>query len=112
MVDPEKTAKELAKYIDLKESEIYKFLQNGQRKVDFKWSLVLAGRDITVDTKKKIEKLKLPGITFTRNMKRFYPNGIFASHVVGFTETKETKKDKSILESWEWKKVLNDVFNR
>ena len=91
----EKTAKELAKFIDLKESEIYKILQNGQQKGRFQVEFGLAGRDISFETKKKIEKLKLPGITFTRNMKRFYPNGIFASHVIGFTETKENKEHTS-----------------
>ena len=36
--------------------------------------------------------MKLPGITFTRSMKRFYPNGIFASHVIGFTENRARQK--------------------
>ncbi len=96
VVDPEKTARELAKYINLSESRILDIIRDGQDKDRFQVEFGSAGRDITVDTKKKIEKLKLPGVTFMRNMKRFYPNGIFASHVVGFTETKETKKGKSI----------------
>ena len=54
-----------------------------------------AGRDISFDTKKKIEDLKLPGITFSRSMKRFYPNGIFASHVIGFTESEENKNHRT-----------------
>nr|WP_295971539.1 penicillin-binding protein [uncultured Bacillus sp.] len=92
VVDAEKTASELAKYIDLKESQILDIIRDGQKADRFQVEFGSAGRDITVETKKKIEKLNLPGITFIRNMKRFYPNGIFASHVVGYTETKDEKK--------------------
>lgn len=96
VVDPEKTASELAKYIDLEESVILNIIRDGQKKDRFQVEFGSAGRDITVETKKKIEKLKLPGITFSRSMKRFYPNDIFASHVVGFTETKETGENKTV----------------
>lgn len=85
--DINKTANALAKYIDLKESEIYKILQDGQQKGRFQVEFGVAGRDVTYEIKENIEKLKLPGIAFTRKMKRFYPNGIFASHVIGYTET-------------------------
>jgi len=98
VIDAEKTAGELAKYINLSESKILDIIRDGQKKDRFQVEFGSAGRDITVDTKKKIEQLKLPGITFTRSMKRFYPNGIFASHVVGFTETKEMKDHKSVTE--------------
>ena len=70
-----------------------------------------AGRDITYETKNKIEKLKLPGITFTRELKRFYPNGIFASHVIGFTETEQTEENKTItVGKLGLEKSLNDVL--
>lgn len=82
VTDPQKTAKELAKIIDMKESEIYSILKKDQFQVEFG----KAGRDISHQTKKEIEALKLPGITFKRDSKRFYPNGIFASHLVGFAD--------------------------
>ncbi|MCQ6273996.1 penicillin-binding protein [Bacillus sp. V3B] len=85
--DIDKTASELAKVIDMKESDIYKILQDGQQKERFQVEFGVAGRDITYEVKENIEELKLPGVTFTRKMKRFYPNGIFASHVIGYTET-------------------------
>lgn len=85
---PEKTARELAKYIDMEESDIYnKLTKKGVFQVEFG----RAGRDISHQTKTEIEQLHLPGITFTRDSKRFYPNGIFASHVVGFVERKQQK---------------------
>ncbi|MDQ1003827.1 penicillin-binding protein 2B [Neobacillus niacini] len=82
VTDPQKTASELAKIIDLKESEIYKILTKDQFQVEFG----KAGRDISHQTKKEIEALKLPGITFKRDSKRFYPNGVFASHLVGYAD--------------------------
>ncbi|MFP7296032.1 penicillin-binding protein [Neobacillus niacini] len=82
VTDPEKTARELAKFIDLEESKIYSILTKDQFQVEFG----KAGRDISHQTKKEIEALKLPGITFKRDSKRFYPNGIFASHLVGYAD--------------------------
>lgn len=82
VTDPEKTARELAKFIDMEESKIYSILTKNQFQVEFG----KAGRDISHQTKKEIEALKLPGITFKRDSKRFYPNGIFASHLVGYAD--------------------------
>ncbi len=82
VTDPEKTARELAKIIDMKESEIYSILTKDQFQVEFG----KAGRDISHQTKKEIEAFKLPGITFKRDSKRFYPNGVFASHLVGYAD--------------------------
>lgn len=82
VTDPKKTARELAKFIDLEESEIYSILTKDQFQVEFG----KAGRDISHQMKKEIEALKLPGITFKRDSKRFYPNGIFASHLVGYAD--------------------------
>ncbi|WP_066368328.1 penicillin-binding protein [Neobacillus fumarioli] len=86
VVDPSKTAQELAKYIKMDESEIYRRLtEKGKFQVEFG----KAGRNLSGDIKSKIEALKLPGITFIRDTKRFYPNGKFASNVVGYTNSTE-----------------------
>ncbi|WP_251549059.1 penicillin-binding protein [Neobacillus muris] len=86
VTNPSKTAEKLAKYIDMDESEIYSILS---KKGKFQVEFGKAGRDITQETKTKIEALKLPGITFIRDSKRFYPNGVFASHVVGYADKVE-----------------------
>jgi len=89
VADPELTARELAKYIDLKESEIYRILtKKGAKQVEFGE----AGKDLSYETKKKIEDLKLPGIQIVEGKKRFYPNGIFASHVIGYLEEDDGKE--------------------
>ncbi|OCA85540.1 penicillin-binding protein [Bacillus sp. FJAT-27225] len=94
VVDYEKTAAVLAKYIDLEESEILRILSKKKENPKlFQVEFGNAGRDISHQTKIQIEKENLPGITFQRGSKRFYPNGNFASHVVGFVEKQETKDD-------------------
>ncbi|RSD28116.1 penicillin-binding protein [Mesobacillus subterraneus] len=90
--NPEMTAKKLAKYLDMSEADIYERLS---RKGPFQVEFGKAGRDISHQTKREIEELKLPGITFLRDSKRFYPNGVFSSHLVGFVE-KEDEKGKTI----------------
>jgi penicillin-binding protein 2B len=87
VTNPEKTARELSKFIDMEESKIYSILTKDQFQVEFG----KAGRDISHQTKKEIEALKLPGITFKRDSKRFYPNGIFASHLVGYADRIDEK---------------------
>ena len=111
VVDIDKTASELSKHINMKESDIRKILKDGKKEKRFQVEFGAAGRDITYETKKKVEKQKLPGISFTREMKRFYPNGIFASHVIGFTETEKTEENKTItVGKLGLEKSLNDVL--
>ncbi|WP_409305327.1 penicillin-binding protein [Peribacillus sp. SCS-155] len=83
VVDPEKTAEKLAKYLDMDEEDIYKRLT---KKGAFQVEFGTAGRDLSHEVKQKIEELKLPGLKFDRDTKRFYPNGIFASHLIGYVE--------------------------
>jgi penicillin-binding protein 2B len=92
VVDPEMTAKKLSKYLPMSEQKIEKLLRTKGR---FQVEFGNAGRNISHQTKTAIEKLKLPGITFIRDKQRFYPNGVFASHVVGYTDKVETKDGKS-----------------
>ena len=50
------------------------------------------GLKIDSQTYKKIMALKIPGITFTNSASRFYPNGVFASNVIGYTTEKNDEK--------------------
>jgi penicillin-binding protein 2B len=92
VVDKEKTARELSRYIDLSESEILRILSKDDQ---FQVEFGKAGKDIPIEKKQEIEKLGLPGITFVRESKRFYPNGIFASHVVGYVDKNEGEEELS-----------------
>lgn len=104
VVDKKETAQKLAQYINLDENEIYRILsKEGVFQVEFG----KAGKNLTLETKKKIEALKLPGITFRQESKRFYPNGIFSSHVVGYAEKDQDGKMTGRLGI---EKELNDLL--
>ena len=48
------------------------------------------GKNISMETKKKIEAAKISGIKFTSSQARLYPNGIFASHLIGLAENENS----------------------
>ncbi len=51
-----------------------------------------AGKELSQQTKEKIEQLDLPGIRFKEQATRYYPNGNFAAHVIGYAR----KQDKAL----------------
>jgi len=81
VVDKEKTARELAPILNISEQSILDQLMKKKKQVE----LGPGGRNISQDKKDKIEKLALPGIVFTPTHARYYPNGVFASHILGYT---------------------------
>ena len=83
VVDIDKTADELSKFIKLDKSKIKNILgKQGVYQVEFG----TAGKDISVEDKKKIEELKLPGIEFIATTKRYYPNGSMLGNFLGFAQ--------------------------
>jgi len=96
VADKEKTAKILAKYLSISEKDIFDKLntkvKNAQgneiRQVEFG----AAGRNISHGVMEQISSEKLPGIIFMEETKRFYPNGIFASNLVGLAQ-RDTQQD-------------------
>ncbi|WP_027408231.1 penicillin-binding protein [Anoxybacteroides tepidamans] len=92
VVDPEMTARKLAPLLHMDVSEAEHILKKKAKQVEFG----VYGRDISYELKKKIEALKLPGIGFIRDTKRFYPNGTFASYVIGYAQKKGENGDKTV----------------
>ncbi len=82
VVDKEKTAKELAPVLNMTEEAILKLLNKNVYQVE----LGPGGRGITELKKVEIENLKLPGIDFVESHKRYYPNGDFASYIIGYAK--------------------------
>ncbi|GGD19086.1 penicillin-binding protein [Pontibacillus salipaludis] len=81
--NPEKTAEQLAPILGLEESYIYdRLTKEGPFQVEFGAN----GRYLSQETREQIEDLDLPGIRFKQQAKRYYPNGMFASHVLGFAQ--------------------------
>ena len=72
-------SKGISDVLGLEEDEVYKKLVSKQRSEKIKqW--------ITRDEANELKKLKLRGITIVEDSKRYYPNGSFASYVLGFTD--------------------------
>lgn len=82
VVDPETTAKKLAPLLGMDVEDMERILTKKAKQVEFG----SYGRNISFELKRKIEALDLPGIAFIRDTNRFYPNGTFASHVIGYAQ--------------------------
>ncbi|MCK9443061.1 MAG: penicillin-binding transpeptidase domain-containing protein [Tissierellaceae bacterium] len=77
--DAEKTAKEVARVLDLDEKAVYEKITKrlGSERIK-QW--------ITKEEATELRKLKLPGIDIVDDNKRYYPYENFASYVLGFTD--------------------------
>lgn len=98
VTNPKKTAKVLAKYISMDESKIYNILTKKKPDGSYYYQVEFgaAGRGISHEIKTQIEDEGLPGILLIADTKRYYPNGTFASHLIGFTQ-KEEQSDGTFL---------------
>lgn len=107
VVDPEKTAKELAPILDIDETSLLKRLQDGLNNDKlFQVEFGADGRQLSQQTKDKIEKLHLPGIKFDKEATRYYPNGMFASQIIGLAK----KNDDGITGMTGIEKQMNKIL--
>ena len=74
--DKDKFCKEVAEVLEIDREKIKKKLYSPKRFVWIK-------RKISWEEKEKVEKLKLKGLGFIREKKRFYPHGSLAAHILG-----------------------------
>jgi cell division protein FtsI (penicillin-binding protein 3) len=77
VVDVEKTAKELASVLQIDREELRQRLK---RHRSFEW----VQRKISSREVEQIKALQLPGISFLKENRRFYPNSQLGAHLVGF----------------------------
>lgn len=94
VVDKEKTAEKLSTVIPLSEKKILKYLHPKYKAYQVEFGT--AGSGISLATKKKIMAMHLPGIHFDETPSRLYPNGRFASHIIGIAQPFNDKKTHSI----------------
>lgn len=90
VVDKKKTAESLAPILNMEASYIETLLNKKSYQVE----LGPGGRGITELKKAEIEALELPGIDFVESHKRYYPNGDFASYIIGYAKEIEVETDK------------------
>ena len=91
--DIDKTAKELAVVLECDENELREKLKKGKKNKKYQIEFGNIGKNITEIRKDEIQKLNLPGIDFEESDKRYYPNGDFASYILGYAKTNE-KEDE------------------
>jgi len=91
--DPEKTAEKLANLLDADEDELLSILESGIENDKTQVEFGKSGRGISQQTKEEIEDLNLPGINFMKESMRYYPNGMFASHIIGFARSIEAEDE-------------------
>lgn len=86
--DLRKTARLLAPILSANEDDLYNTLKEakdaGKYQTEFS-----SGKNLSNTVKESIDTLDLQGIEFTKSVKRNYPNGTFASHLVGFAKYDE-----------------------
>lgn len=83
VIDKEYTAKMLAPLLNMKEQTLLNLLNT---KNVYQVELGPGGRNISELLKEEIEALDLPGIDFIKSSKREYPNGDFASYIIGYAK--------------------------
>ena len=91
VVDVDSTANALAPILEVDASYLKDILNKGKEKKVYQVELGSTSKGITELKKEEIEKLNLPGIDFIEDQKRYYPNGDFASYVVGYAKKKEVQ---------------------
>src|SRR5690625_4142648 len=84
IIDPKKTAELLAPILDIDEDFILERLEAGIERRRFQVEFGNSGKELSQETKDKIDELEIPGINFENETIRYYPNGMFASHILGF----------------------------
>ncbi|MDW0109316.1 penicillin-binding protein [Sporosarcina aquimarina] len=92
VTDFEQTAEVLSKYIDMDKEEILERFESASPDA-YQVEFGKAGRSISNETADAIKKEELPGIRFFEDKKRLYPNGNFASYLVGFAMPEKTEGD-------------------
>ena len=84
VVDIDITAERLAPYLHTDVNVLKTYLSKDAYQVE----LGPGGRNLSQIQMEEIKELNLPGIDFVASTKRYYPNGDFASYIVGYTVNK------------------------
>ncbi len=103
---------QLAKLLEMSESEVRKRLSSERNQVFLK-------RQVDLEVAKKIKELGIPGIAQNNEYKRLYPEGEAMAHIVGFTnvedrgqEGMELAKEKELAGQPGRRRVIQDRLGR
>lgn len=85
VVDKQMTAEKLSPLLNMKVETLVKMLSRDAYQVELR----PGGYNISELLKQEIDALNLPGIDFIKSTKRDYPNGDFASYILGYAVRKD-----------------------
>lgn len=102
--DYETTASALAPILGLTEAYILERLEQA----DYQTEFGPKGSDLTIATRQVIEALDLPGLGFTETLSRIYPQGSFASHLLGYVNDDDQTPEKDAVGRMGLEASLND----
>lgn len=107
VVDKKMTAEKLSKILNAPYDYIYERLSEKRYQVEFG----SYGAKLTELEKIAIENLELPGISFVESTKRFYPNGQFASYIVGYAK-EYTRINLKLDEEFDLENHYNNYYKK
>ncbi|WP_080874840.1 penicillin-binding protein [Oceanobacillus timonensis] len=107
----EETAETLASILDEDKNEIKQILDEAVQSERFQVEFGQLGRQLTQQEKEEIEESGIPGIYFDEEPKRYYPNGMFASHIIGFARETEEETEDGVEHSITGVTGMEDVMN-
>jgi cell division protein FtsI (penicillin-binding protein 3) len=104
----------LAKTLGMSVRELSQAVRHNQGR-DFMW----VWRQVTPEQAEKVKALNIPGVGLQREYRRYYPSGVVAGHVVGFTNIDDQGQEGVELAYDKWlraipgrKRVLKDRYGR
>ncbi|SDX33878.1 penicillin-binding protein [Salimicrobium album] len=91
VTSPEDVGEVVSGHLNLEKEEVVKRIKEAKKSGKFQVEFGSKGRDIAKDDKEVIEEAlkekSVSGVTFAEETERYYPNGTFASHVLGFAKS-------------------------
>lgn len=85
-------AEQLAPVLGAEVETLKGLFDRGKKNGAYQIELGRAGKGITELKKEEIENLGIAGIDFMESQKRYYPNGDFASYVIGYAKDNEVEE--------------------
>lgn len=90
--DAKLTSQKLAPMLNMSVEEMMNYFEIAQAGNMYQTEFGLKGKNLTTTQKEAIDALELPGIEFTKSSQRFYPNGKFASYLIGYAQYDEEQQ--------------------
>lgn len=91
--DARMTAEKLAPLLGVEVDDILEPLEQGIEKGRFQVEFGKVGKHLSQSLKDEINEMEIPGINFQEEAIRYYPNGMFASHIIGFAREATVERD-------------------